>query len=362
MKKIILIISAVIIAAACIFTFSSLSYQINQSPCDYDDCSFVIDYEIKDGMTAKAVGRELKEKNIIFNDKLFYMFARFPGAAALLTNKPQKIFKIQKGYYELSSEMNLVQIFEEVSSGKEKTVTVSIPEGLTVLKIADRFEKAGFEKADLFVKEATKNGKQILNELNIDLQLDSVEGFLFPDTYSIPVTYNSKKIIVMMIKNLLKHLSQNEDTKSALDIPAKEFYSKLILASIVEREYRDPDEAGLIAGVFENRLSIDMPLQSCATVEYIITEINHKPHPKIIYYDDLESKSAYNTYKYPGLPPGPISNPGLTALKAAFRPEKSNYLYFTLTDADAGRHTFSSDLQSHNKATNEFKTKKAAGN
>lgn len=362
MKKIILIISVVIIAAACIFTFSSLSYQINQSPCDYDDCSFVIDYEIKDGMTAKAVGRELKEKYIIFNDKLFYMFARFPGAAALLTHKPQKIFKIQKGYYELSSEMNLVQIFEEVSSGKEKTVTVLIPEGLTVSKIAERFEKAGFGNSKDFISIATTQGKEILAELNIDLDIKSVEGFLFPDTYQVPVSYDSKKIISMMIKNLIKQLQETNDTKTVLEIPPKEFYNKLILASIVEREYRDPEEAGLIAGVFENRLSIDMPLQSCATVEYIITEINHKPHPKIIYFADLESTSPYNTYKYPGLPPGPISNPGLTAIKATFRPEKSNYLYFTLTDANAGRHTFSSDLTSHNKATMEFKTKKAAGN
>lgn len=362
MKKIIIpAVLAVVILFTAIFSFGYILMQSNSICADKEKADF-IEYEISSGMTARSVGRELEKGGIIKSGNIFYLFARFPKIACFITHKPEKIFKVQTGYYDLNSAMNLADIFAEVSTGKEKSVTISIPEGLTVSKIADRFEQAGFGSAKDFILIATTHGKEILAELNIDLDIKSVEGFLFPDTYQVPVSYDSKKIISMMIKNLIKQLQNTNDTKSVLEIPSKEFYNKLILASIVEREYRDPDEAGLIAGVFENRLSIDMPLQSCATVEYIITEINHKPHPKIIYFADLESTSPYNTYKYPGLPPGPISNPGLTAIKATFRPEKSNYLYFTLTDANAGRHTFSSDLNSHNKATMEFKTKKAAGN
>lgn len=362
MKKIIIpAVAAFVILFGAIFSCAYISSQ-SSAVCSEKENAVSMEYEISSGMTARAVGRELEKSGIIKNGQIFYVFARFPKLAVFFTHQNAKIFKIQTGYYEVNSAMTLADVFAEVSTGKERTVTVSIPEGLTVSKIAERFEKAGFGSAKDFVTVATTNGKEIFTELKIDLDIDSVEGFLFPDTYKVPVTYDAKKIIIMMIRNLLKQLQANEETKSIVNIPSKEFYEKLILASIVEREYRAEDEAALIAGVFKNRLSINMPLQSCATVEYIITEINHKPHPKIIFFDDLESRSPYNTYKFPGLPPGPISNPGLTAIKAAFNPKDSNYLYFTLTDANAGRHTFSKDFNSHAKATNEFKTKKAAGN
>jgi UPF0755 protein len=124
----------------------------------------------------------------------------------------------------------------------------------------------------------------------------------------------------------------------------------VIMASIVEREYRIDEEASLMAGVFFNRLGIGMALQSCATVEYVITEIQGRPHPEVLSTRDTEIRDPYNTYIRPGLPPGPICSPGATSLKAAFEPAPSDYLYFRLVEPSSGRHYFSRTFDDHIRA------------
>jgi UPF0755 protein len=124
-------------------------------------------------------------------------------------------------------------------------------------------------------------------------------------------------------------------------------YNKVILASIIEREYRAKSEAPVMAGVFYNRLKRGMRLESCATVEYIITGIEGKPHPVRLFFSDLEIENPYNTYLNKGLPPGPISSPGETALAAAFFPAENDYLFFRLLDPAAGRHHFSKSYDEH---------------
>ena len=118
----------------------------------------------------------------------------------------------------------------------------------------------------------------------------------------------------------------------------------------MEREYRLPKEAPLIASVFYNRLEHNIALSSCATVEYIITEVQGKKHPEYITYDDLRIKSPYNTYLNRGLPPTPICNPGAVSLEAAFNPPETDYLYFLLKDPETGEHHFSKRFAEHNNA------------
>jgi UPF0755 protein len=122
------------------------------------------------------------------------------------------------------------------------------------------------------------------------------------------------------------------------------------MASIVEREYRRAAEAPLIASVFYNRLEYNIGLESCATLGYIITDIQNKPHPEYLTAEDKRIDSPYNTYKWAGLPPGPISSPGAVALEAAFRPADTGYYYFVLKNPQTGEHYFSEDLQEHNWA------------
>ena len=135
-------------------------------------------------------------------------------------------------------------------------------------------------------------------------------------------------------------------------LSADQLHQIVTLASIVEREYRVASEAPLIASVFTNRLRNNIGLYSCATIEYIITEIEGLPHPDRITYADLAIDSPYNTYKWAGLPPGPISNPGMTALNAASHPADTSYYYFVLTDPATGSHTFTSTFDAHIAAEN----------
>ena len=175
-----------------------------------------------------------------------------------------------------------------------------------------------------------------------------MEGYLFPDTYLFPGNYPANQVIKTMIDTFFLRIEKIDSSVSGLTM--KELNDKVILASIVEREYRVPEEAPLMAGVFYNRLRINMALQSCATVEYIITEIQGKPHPAVLYRNDIEIRDPYNTYIRPGLPPGPISAPGAVALNAVFFPQDSNYLYFRLNDPQSGRHYFSRTLDEHIRA------------
>ena len=134
------------------------------------------------------------------------------------------------------------------------------------------------------------------------------------------------------------------------ELTAEQLYEKIILASIIEREYRVAEEAPMIASVFYNRLESEMALGSCATIEFIITEELEKPHPNYLTYQDLEIESEYNTYIHQGLPPAPISNPGIAALEAVFNPADTDFLYFLLQDTESGKHYFSRTYSEHNKA------------
>jgi UPF0755 protein len=175
-----------------------------------------------------------------------------------------------------------------------------------------------------------------------------MEGYLFPDTYFFPSDYPPDKVVRAMADNFFNKLDFISPSISAKSM--NELNDIVIMASIVEREYRVPDEAPIMAGVFYNRLRINMALQSCATVEYVITEILGRPHPSVLLFRDLEIRNPYNTYLYRGLPPGPISAPGLIALRAAIYPERTDFLYFRLTDPASGRHYFSRTYDEHIRA------------
>ncbi len=175
-----------------------------------------------------------------------------------------------------------------------------------------------------------------------------MEGFLFPDTYLFQRNFPAEKIVAHMVDTFFDNL--REIAPGYTELSAEELYRKIIIASIVEREYRASDEAKKIASVFYNRLERGMRLQSCATVVYVLTEKQEKEHPKKLTYEDLEVESDFNTYTRGGLPPSPIANPGAVALEATFHPADTDYLYFLLQDPEDGRHTFSKTLSEHNEA------------
>jgi UPF0755 protein len=172
-----------------------------------------------------------------------------------------------------------------------------------------------------------------------------MEGYLYPDTYLFQANYPAELVVRKMADTFFIRL--NELGIDGHSLEPWELYEKVTLASIIEREYRVAEEAAVIAGVFRNRLESGMRLESCATVEYIITEIEEKPHPWRLFNRDIQIQNPYNTYIRSGLPPGPIAAPGAVALNAAFSPENNDFLFFRVVDPVSGTHYFSKNFDEH---------------
>jgi len=295
-----------------------------------NDGSYLID--IRKGETSQSVGMRLERTKLISNRYFWNIICRL--------DKNQ----IKTGTYRIKMPSSQLAIYKVLTSGQEVLYKVTIPEGVTLNKMAKIIEEEGICSAQEFLS-AAKN-KSIIDKYKIPNE--TMEGYLFPDTYLFPSEYPAEKIVTAMADNFFSNLKNISPAVNSMT--PKEINEKVILASIVEREYRIEKEAPLMAGVFYNRLRINMALQSCATVEYIITEIQNRPHPSVLLFSDIEIKHPYNTYINPGLPPGPISAPGLVALNAVFNPETTNYLYFRLEDVASGRHYFSRTYDEHMKA------------
>lgn len=297
-------------------------------------------FTIKRGTSVRTVAADLQTAGLVRSGYAAYFYFRFLR------------LPLKAGTYKLSSAMSLQAVAAYLQEGKQELIKVTLPEGLTLSKTAAILAERQVIELSAFL-EAAQN-PELLKKYGIPS--GSAEGFLFPDTYFFSYNETPERIVTALLDNFF--------TKTAA-IPhfptdPAERYNTVILASIVEREYRVPEEAVKIAGVFSNRLEIGMGLQSCATVEYILTEVQHKPHPDRLLNKDLEIDHPYNTYKWRGLPPGPISNPGITALYAACNPEKSSYLYFRLEDSGAGTHVFTRSLAEHARA-GALIVKRAAG-
>ena len=317
--------------------------------------------EIPYGTTVYTVAKELKANGLIKNEKLFYYAARYPQILQFLfpSETAELNFTLKSGIYHIKPTLSAIEIMKLLSSGQTEYVKVSVPEGLTISKIGTILEEERIcEKAD-FISSCRK--PEIFAEYPIyslfeNGTIENVEGFLFPDTYFMNIGMKADSVAVIMVDNFFTKISE---VKNLAEKPVDELFETLTLASIVEREYRVDDEAPLIASVFKNRLSRSIGLYSCATIEYIITEIQGKPHPDVILIADTKIDNPYNTYKWAGLPPGPISNPGLVALDAATNTPKTNYYFFQVVDPSEGRHVFTSTFEEHK--VNKIYTKKAAG-
>jgi UPF0755 protein len=290
-----------------------------------DDGSVTL--EVRNGESALSVGNRLEEAGIIRSRHFWRLLSRF-----------EREF-IKAGTYRLELPAGQLAIHSVLVSGKQLLHRVMVPEGVTLSRVARIFEDAGICDGAALLEVAAD--PETLGRYRIPGK--NLEGYLFPDTYFFPQNYPPHLVIQTMADNFFARLGE-------LAVSPEELFSRVILASIIEREYRVDDEAPLMAGVFYNRLGINMALQSCATVEYMLTEILGRPHPKVIYFRDTDIQDPYNTYMNPGLPPGPICSPGLVALNAVFNPAPSDYLYFRLIDPDAGRHYFSRTIDEHAQA------------
>ena len=334
-NKILIVFFALILvlAVAGFFTVKKLL-----GPATTQEESISMRVKVPSGTSVSAVGKSLKEDGLILSSDAFYYYAKF------------KKIGIKSGVYTITSDMSVAEILSVLESGKQDFIAVSIPEGYTLRQMAVLLEEHGVVlSSEEFISECYN--KKLLEEYKIPGQ--SFEGYLFPDTYYFDPETKPDKVIRAMADNFFEKL---DSIPEFADKTPDEIFYYVRLASIIEREYRVADEAPLISSVFTNRLNTrqnghTMGLYSCATVVYIITDILGKPHPDVVTKADTQIDNPYNTYKYEGLPPGAISNPGLIALNAAIKPAKTKYKYFRVIDEQAGRHAFSENLEEHNTAT-----------
>ena len=343
MKKVVRVLIGILIAAGVIFGGAAAGYYFLNRPVSPDlspEEAEQYRFTVKNGATVSSVARELEENRHIRS-------ARFLTLVAQLRDLESSI---QTGVYQLTGTETATGILDILVSGNQMLMKVTIPEGYTLSKIAQKMADNEICSVDEFL-EAGKS-EDLLEDFNIPAT--SFEGYLFPDTYHFPPYFGAENAVRAMADNFFRQLEKivtDGESESETDgMTREELHKKVILASIVEREYRVAHEAPLIASVFNNRLDINMGLGSCATIEYIITEIEGREHPGFLTYDDLKIDSPYNTYLWAGLPPGPICSPGGVALRAAVYPADTDYWYFVLKDSGSGEHYFSSSVIEHNQA------------
>ncbi len=345
MKKIIRIVLAVFFLILAMFVSALLIFRTQFFPVEKNELGLDIigetRIEIPYGTSVTQTAKILKENNLIKSEKAFYYSARFPVILKIFfPNREIKAFTLKSGTYKISPLMDIIEIQEVLSSAQTEFIIVSVPEGYTIKKIANLLEQNEICTSIDFINTC----RNIALPQEYGIPSETIEGYLFPDTYYLTKGMGAETVAKMMVDNFFEKIKTVENLS---DQTPEELFETVKLASIVEREYRVADEAPLIASVFKNRLAHSIGLYSCATVEYILTEIQDKPHPNVIKIEDTRIDNPYNTYLYAGLPPGPISNPGLVALNAATNTPKTSYYFFQVADAEEGKHVFNTTFEEH---------------
>lgn len=285
------------------------------------------------GTSTSGIADILLTEGLIDDSLLFRVLSKWKGYEG----------SYQAGEYELSPGMAMEEIMEILLSGHDGVTRITIPEGLDLAGTTKRLESQGVIDSQAFLEEI-RSGEFPYDFINsLPAGDNRLEGFLFPNTYEVFLDASEHEIIDKMLAQFDQVFTKERyDRAEELGMS---MYEIIILASIIEREAVVPEDRPVIAGVFYNRLRIGMPLQSCATVQYILGE--QKP---VLSEQDTQIDSPYNTYLINGLPPTPICSPGLLSIDAALWPTKSDYLYF-LAKGD-GSHVFSITYDEHlrNKA------------
>jgi UPF0755 protein len=250
---------------------------------------------------------------------------------------------LKAGEYRFDHPASVGEVYARMQRGDVFTITLVIPEGYNIFDVADAAQAARLGTRDDFLK-AEMAHTELVRVWNP--QATSVEGFLFPDTYKFGRHATPVQILRAMVKKFSAVAGKLGITEGAAE-------RDVVMASLVEREVRLDAERPVVAGVFENRLVLGMPLQTDPAVQY--ASLLRGTWTGVIHQSELQSDSAYNTYAHAGLPPGPICNPGVAALKAALHPAKTDYLYFV---ADAsGATKFSATIAEHNDQVAEYRKK-----
>jgi UPF0755 protein len=325
MKRKFLAIAVLVFLLCAVIIFSYIGIRRNiDRPVDASNTQAVA-FEIKQGQSVKEISGQLEKDKLITGSDFFriYLWQNNLGS------------RLKAGTYEISPSMTIAQIVKIFTGGeiglKSNETRVIVTEGFSNSEIFDALKKAD-----------AISGDESFDDVSIDFSkydfladkpaTSGLQGYLFPDTYNFFKGSALEDVTEKMLDNFDKKLTPS--MRMEIKRQGKSVYDVLILASIVEKEAGNKEEMPTIAGIFYNRLEIGQPLQSDATVNYVTKAGRAMPTG-----DDLAVDSPFNTYKYKDLPPEPICNPGIEAIKAAIYPEKTDYLYF-LTTQDGEKNTY----------------------
>jgi UPF0755 protein len=294
--------------------------------------------EILPGTPSMQIAAQLKQHGLIRSQYAFEAEHLVKGGT------------LKAGEYRFDHPAPISEIYRRLERGDVYTVPVTIPEGSNLFDIAERIEAANLGTRDKFLAAARANVSLIAD---LDPSATSLEGYLFPDTYRFERHVAPIQILAAMVKRFRQEASE---------LGLKDNYRHVVtVASLVERETPIDAERPLVASVFENRLAKNMPLETDPSVIY--AALLGGRYRGGIYASDLQADSPYNTYRYSGLPPGPICNPGAASLKAAMHPARTGYLYFVAATANpSGKSKFSTTLEEHARNVEQYrKSLRAAG-
>jgi UPF0755 protein len=282
------------------------------------------------GTGAAQVLDKLEREGVIVNAKLARIYLTFKGNPKLLA-----------GQYLFKGPLTTPQVLRMLARGQTVSRSATIIEGLTLEEIADQLARAGFGRREVFL-DLMRSPKLIAD---FDPDAPDLEGYLFPETYSFASGTGEKEIVETLVKTFRRRFERDVRPRMAQGSPGKTVRQVVTLASIVEKEARVAGDRPLIAAVYRNRLDRRIGLAADPTVIYALKRVGRWTGN--IRKEDLRMDSPYNTYRYAGLPPGPICSPGLASLEAAAAPAAVPYLYFV--SRNDGTHVFAETLAEHNR-------------
>ncbi len=347
---------SLLVALACVAGVAVLALVVWGTPAQVMDSDLPIRrfappgqgpvlFHVREGESAADVGERLEDLGVIRSARAFHVLVELRGVGGDLV----------AGEYEFDLGLPATEVLERMIRGDTASRKVTIPEGLRGEEIGDLLEQNGIVSRDAFLEALSDESAYAdIGATELARRSYSFEGMLFPATYGFFSTVTPQDVVRQLLTAFDRQVAP-EIGGGAGDLSPWEV---LTLASIVEREARVPDERPTIASVYLNRLRIGMPLQADPTVQYAVAEdpasVEEYGYWKAeLTVDDLRLDSPYNTYVRPGLPPGPICNPGLDSIRAVLRPAQTNYLFFVARPD--GSHVFAETLEEHERNVEEYR-------
>ena len=290
--------------------------------------------DIPQGAGSRAIGDRLVAAGVVRDHATFRIALNLSGQGR----------RLQAGEYRFDRPMTPYEVIDKIARGDVFVITVTFPEGLTIAEMSKIFESHGLGPASAFVA-AARDAEPIRT---LDPAASNLEGYLFPDTYPLSRKTDASQLVRLMVQRFAHAFSPDLRQKAA--DRSLSVRQAVTLASIVEKETGRADERPLVAAVYANRLRIGMALQCDPTVIYALQRAGK--YNGNLKREDLSMDSPYNTYRNPGLPPGPIASPGRASLEAAVQPAPASFLYFV--SKNDGSHAFAGSLDEHNRNVQKF--------